>query len=227
MSRPEFDDRRDAGRRLAAALEGFRDAKPLILALPRGGVPVAHEIARALGAQLDLVLVRKIGAPGHEEYGIGAIVDGANPQIVVNDEAVRALNLDREYIYGEAKRQLVELERRRQAYRGAAAPVDTLGRTVIVVDDGIATGSTVRAALRGLRKNRPARLVLAVPVAPLDTLQQLAAECDEIICLIKPDNFYAVGAHYRDFSQTSDEEVIALLGETTIPRSEIPGSTST
>ena len=206
-----FRNRREAGQLLAQAALHLKDANPVVLALPRGGVPVGFEVAQALGAEFDVLLVRKIGAPGHEELGIGAIVDGANPQMVLNDEIVRMTGATPAYIDAEAARQLAELERRRKAYRGGGKPVELKGRTVIVVDDGIATGGTVKAALQGLRLASPARLVLAVPVAPAESLAALRALCDELICLMSPSPFYAVGAHYLDFSQTSDEEVIQLL----------------
>jgi putative phosphoribosyl transferase len=210
---PLFRDRRDAGRQLAAALGLYRDSHPLVLALPRGGVPVGFEVAKALGAPLDVLLVRKIGAPGQEELGLGAIVDGHDPQLVLNEEIIRVVAPPPGYIEAEAQRQLAEIERRRQHYAGDRPPIPVDRRVVIVVDDGIATGGTVKAALRGVARLHPARLVLAVPVAPADTLRQLAADCDDIVCLAKPEPFYAVGPHYQDFRQTTDEEVVSLLAE--------------
>lgn len=211
MTRALFRDRRDAGRRLAMALGKFAKDAPLILALPRGGVPVAYEVAQALNAPLDLLLVRKIGAPGHEEFGIGAVIDGENPQLVLNEDAVRSMAPSPDYIRLEMHRQIAELERRRRAYLGDRDPPDLQGRTVIMVDDGIATGGTVKAALRGARKSAPARLVLAVPVAPREAIAELARECDEIVCLETPAPFFAVGAWYANFDQTDDTEVKALL----------------
>lgn len=215
---PEFRDRQEAGRKLAKVLAAHAAHDPVILGLPRGGVPVAYEVAAALGAELDLVFVRKIGAPGHEELGIGAVVDGANPQLVLNEDIVRQLAPSPNYIRSEMRKQLATIEERRRLYREGMEPVALEGRTVIVVDDGIATGGTARAALRGLRKTNPARLILAVPVAPADTLAQLEDECDEVVCLVSPSPFHAVGAHYGDFSQTGDEEVIHLMREARAPR---------
>ena len=208
---PEFQDRREAGRRLAAALSHFAPTHPLVLALPRGGVPVAFEVAKALNAEMDLLFVRKIGAPGYAELGLGAVVDGADPQLVLNEDIVRQLAPNPNYIRAEMQRQLAEIERRRRAYTGNRPPVEVAGRTVIIVDDGIATGGTIKAALKGLRKNGPARLILAVPVAPTDTIAELAAACDEIVCIARPEPFNAVGAHYADFEQTEDAEVVRLV----------------
>ncbi len=206
-----FADRRDAGRQLAAALERFKDEHPLVLALPRGGVPVAFEVAQALDAPLDVALVRKIGAPGHAELGLGAVVEGEDPQMILNEEVVRLVRPKPGYLQSEKTRQLQELERRRRLYRDGRPAPAVEGRTVVVVDDGIATGGSAKAVLRALSARRAEKLVLAVPVAPADTLEALASEADEIVCLAAPEPFFAVGEHYEDFAQTTDEEVVRLL----------------
>ena len=205
-----FVDRRAAGRELAREVRSLDLSDPVILALPRGGVPVGFEVAKALGAPLDILIVRKIGAPGNEEYGIGALVDGASPQVVIDEAAARMVGATREYIDLQVARQLAEIERRRRIYSTAPA-VPLNGRDVILVDDGIATGGTVRAALQGLAKAGSRRIVLAVPLAPADTLHQLEQMCDRVVCLVSPSPFYGVGMHYGDFTQTEDAEVISLL----------------
>jgi len=212
-----FSDRRQAGRRLAGALTGLKAESPIVLALPRGGVPVAFEVAQALAAPLDVALVRKIGAPGHAELGLGAVVDGTPPQVVLNDEIVRLVAPSPAYLEQEKARQIAEIERRRKLYLGDRAPVAPQGRVVIVVDDGIATGGTVKAVLRALAQATPARRVLAVPLAPAESLAALSAEAEEVVCLASPEPFLAVGAHYDDFRQTSDEEVVELLRAATEP----------
>jgi predicted phosphoribosyltransferase len=206
-----FENRSDAGRQLARRLARFRGHDVVVLALPRGGVPVAFEVAQALGAPLDLLLVRKLGAPGHPELAAGAIVDGETLEIVANEDVLRLTGADHAFLERVAQRELAELERRRALYLGARPPLAVKGRTAIVVDDGVATGATVRAALRGLRRRAPARVVLAVPVAAPEALASLAAEADETECLEAPASFGAVGSFYRDFRQTGDAEVIALL----------------
>lgn len=211
-----FANRRDAGRQLAQVLRDSNFTDVLVLALPRGGVPVGYEIARALRAPLDVMLVRKIGAPGHKEYGIGALVDGASPQIVIDQRVAEQVGATDEYIQRQVALELAEIERRRSLYRtGPAAELH--GRTVIVADDGIATGGTVRAALRALERSAADRVILAVPVAPADALAELRELCSEVVCLATPEPFYAVGAHYEDFSQTSDDEVVQLLRAANAP----------
>jgi putative phosphoribosyl transferase len=212
-----FADRRDAGRQLAAALLRFKDEHPLVLALPRGGVPVAFEVAQTLGAPLDVALVRKLGAPGHAELGLGAVVDGKDPQMILNEEVVRLVRPKPGYLQSEKARQLQELERRRRLYRDGRPAPAVEGRTVIVVDDGIATGGSAKAVLRALSVQRAGKLVLAVPVAPADTLEALSSEADEMVCLAAPEPFFAVGEHYEDFTQTTDEEVVRLLQRASPP----------
>jgi putative phosphoribosyl transferase len=207
-----FADRLEAARALAKRLAGEHLPPPLlVLALPRGGVPIGAEVARVLGAPLDLLLVRKIGAPWQRELAVAAVVDGDAPEVVIDDETSEATGASRAYIDEQAQIEWREIERRRERYLRGRAPLPVLGKTVIVVDDGIATGTTMRAALKALRRRQPARLVLAVPVAPHDTLMQLKREVDRIICLSEPSPFRAIGLHYVDFHQVSDDEVIAAL----------------
>jgi putative phosphoribosyl transferase len=174
-------------------------------------VPVAYEIARALEASLDIIVARKLGAPGQHELGLGAIVDGDHPQSVLNEEIIRELGVSAQYIQGEIEAELKEIRRRQATYRKGRPAAALAGRTVIVVDDGIATGGSIRAALRGVRRMEPAKLVLAVPVAPPETIAALRGEADEIVCLEAPEYFMALGEFYDDFRQTGDDEVIELL----------------
>lgn len=206
-----FANRTAAGKALAARLQEGRYPDPVVLALPRGGLPVAAEIAGALGAPLDLVLVRKIGLPSQPELALGAVVDGEHPQVVVNEATRHLVEADPEAFAALERRELREIERRRALYLGSRARAPVAGRTAIVVDDGLATGATARAALRALRAQAPAKLVLAVPVAPPDTLEALAAETDEIVCLEAPEPFYAIGQFYADFGQLDDAEVRRIL----------------
>ena len=170
-----------------------------------------RRLLTALGAPLDVIVVRKLGAPGQPELGIGAVVDGDHPRAIFNQDIVEHLGVSDEYIEAEIARQLKEVNRRESAYRGGRAKIPLAGKTVILVDDGIATGSSVRAALRGVRRQKPKRLVLAVPVAPAETIEALRSEADEIVCLETPEDFFAVGQFYRDFHQVTDDEVEAIL----------------
>jgi len=217
MTQPLFHDRVDAGRQLAERLTAYADRPDvLVLALPRGGVPVAFEVARALGAPMDVFLVRKLGLPGHEELAMGAIATGGVR--VVNRELVEALRIPDRIIDAVAEREGVELTRREREYRGERAAPEVAGRTVILVDDGLATGSTMRAAAEALREEGAARLVVAVPVGPIETCEEFRSEVDEIVCGLMPEPFAGVGRWYEDFSQTSDEEVRDLLARSRAPR---------
>jgi predicted phosphoribosyltransferase len=212
MSR--FRNRSDAGRVLAAKL-GTYAKRPdvIVLALPRGGVPVAYEVARALDAPLDVFLVRKLGVPGHEEFALGAIATGGVR--VINQDVVRGLGIPPDMIDAVAAREQLELERRERLYRGDRPAPDVRGRTVILVDDGLATGATMYAAVKALRQQGAGRVVVAVPIAPPETCEQLREEVDDIVCAVTPEPFHAVGRWYEDFSQTTDDEVRDLLGRST------------
>jgi predicted phosphoribosyltransferase len=210
VARTVFHDRSEAGDVLAARLGHYAGADDvLVLALPRGGVPVAARVARALGAPLDVFVVRKLGVPGHEELAMGAIASGGVR--VVNEQVVARLGLGEADLRRVAEVEGRELARREQRYREGRAPPDLAGRVVILVDDGLATGSTMRAAVAAARRHDPARVVVAVPTAPASTCQRLREEADEVICATTPRPFRAVGYSYRSFPQTSDEEVRALL----------------
>jgi len=205
-----FRDRREAGQVLADRLTAYAGRPDvLVLALPRGGVPVAYEVARALGAPLDVFLVRKLGVPGQEELAMGAVATGGVR--VLNEQVVGALGIPPSVIEAVAAWQQQELARRERLYRGDRPPPDVRGRTVILVDDGLATGSTMRAALAALRRQQPARLVVAVPTAAPETCDELRAEADDVVCATTPEPFDSVGLWYEDFSQTTDEEVRELL----------------
>jgi putative phosphoribosyl transferase len=206
-----YSTREQAGRMLARRLMPHAAHDVVVLGVPRGGLPVAKEVADALGAPLDVVVVRKLGAPGQPELGIGAVVDGDHPRAIFNQDIIEHLGVSDEYIEAEIARQLKEVNRREAAYRGGRTKVPLAGRTVIVVDDGIATGSSIRAALRGVRRQKPKRLILAVPVAPADTIAALRSDADEIVCLETPADFFAVGQFYRDFHQVTDDEVKMIL----------------
>jgi len=205
-----FEDRVEAGQILASQLRAYADrVDVVVLALPRGGVPVGFEIAQALRAPLDVMIVRKLGVPGHEELALGAIASGGVR--VLNRRLVEELALSAGTIEAIARRQQVELERQEKLYRGDRPPMDVARQVVILVDDGIATGSTMRAAIQALRQQEPARIVLAVPVAPPSVCVEMEGMADELLCLAQPTGFFAVGQWYRDFSQTTDEQVRNLL----------------
>jgi len=205
-----FSDRVEAGRVLAERLSGYANRPDLlVLALPRGGVPVGFEVAQALHSPLDVFLVRKLGVPGHEELAMGAVASGGLR--VLNEDVVRSLQIPASVIDAVAAAEQKELERREQLYRGDRPRPDVRGRTLILVDDGLATGSSMLAAVRSLRNQDAARIVVAVPIASQDTCDLVREEVDEVVCAVTPEPFYAVGLWYRDFSQTSDEEVRELL----------------
>ena len=212
-----FKDRSDAGRRLAAAVMGYKDQQPVVLALPRGGVPVAAEVAAALNAPLDLILVRKIGVPFQPELAMGAVVDGGAPLVVRNEDVISLAGIEEADFNAVRDRELAEIERRRERYLGGRERVEVAGRTAIVVDDGIATGATTRAALRATRLRNPKKLVLAVSVAPTDSLAVMRQEADDVVCLEDYTSFGAIGFYYSDFWQVSDEKVIEILARFRAP----------
>jgi predicted phosphoribosyltransferase len=206
-----FSDRREAGRRLAQALGSAGADRPVVLALPRGGVPVGFEVARALHAPLDILIVRKLGAPEHEELAIGAIASGG--VLVLNEDAIAALEIGPKDLARVREREAAELARREERYRKGAPPVAVGGRTVILVDDGLATGSSMLAAVRALRVRDPKSIVVAVPVAPAETAEMLRRYADDVVVLATPEPFRGVGCWYGDFAQTTDDEVEALLSD--------------
>jgi predicted phosphoribosyltransferase len=210
----QFKDRRDAGRILAQDLSAYAGRSDVIVvALPRGGVPVAYEVALALSTPLDIFLVRKLGLPGHEELAVGAIASGGIR--VLNEDIIHALYVPEEMINNVARHELRELQRREQLYRGERPALDVHDKTVILIDDGLATGASMRAAVAGLRAQQPARIVIAVPAAAPETCNAFEFKVDEIICSITPEPFLGVGRWYEDFSQITDEQVRALLDEAT------------
>lgn len=211
MSGSVFSDRNEAGVRLADALASLALVRPVVYALPRGGVPVAAPVARRLAAPLDLLFVRKIGVPGHEELAAGSVVDGEQPDVVLNPDVMRLAGLTEAAIRAAAEPHLREIERRRVLYLTGAAPVSARGRSAILVDDGIATGASMRAAIAAVRRRDPVAVVVATPVAAAETVDALAREVDRVVCLVTPDQFGAVGHFYRDFHQISDAEVVEIL----------------
>ncbi len=212
-----YENRSDAGRRLAKDLANYASEKPIILALPRGGVVVAAEIAEALDAPLDLLLVRKIGVPFQPELAMGAVVDGAHPHVIRNEDVIALATISADEFNSVRQAELAEIERRRKLYLADRPRANVKDRVVIVVDDGIATGATTRAALEAVRERNPKKLVLAVPVAPTSTLDELTGVADQIVCLQSHEPFYAIGFYYDDFDQVTDSEVISILSKTRAP----------
>ena len=218
-----FQDRADAGRQLARALAGCKGQQPVVLALPRGGVSVAAEVATALDAPLDVILVRKIGVPFQPELAMGAVVDGDEPLVVRNEAVIRHAGIGEAAFQAVCDSELAEIERRRQRYLGGRERIEVAGRSAIVIDDGIATGATMRAALRATRLRKPKKLILAVPVAPTDSLAAMRREADEIVCIEAHADLGAIGYYYSDFRAVPDEAVIALLAQFPV-RKEKPQS---
>lgn len=208
---PEFDDRTEAGLRLGEALADRVHGDVIVYAIPRGGAPVALEVARALGAPLDLALVRKIGAPQNPEVALAAVIDGRHPRTIINEDVVRITGASADYLERERVSALTEIERRRGLYFGGHDRLDPGGRVAVLVDDGLATGATARAAIAGLRAQGVRRIVLAIPVAPRALAATLRQEVDELVCLLEPEPFRSVGEAYGNFHQVDDAEVIACL----------------
>ena len=211
-----FADRTEAGQALARELVKYRGQPVHVYALPRGGAQVAAEVARALNAPLDLIFVRKIGAPAQPELAIGAVVDGGTPIIVRNDDVVRFTGTRDSQFDQICRRELQEIERRRKVYLQNRPPLDPAGKIAIVIDDGVATGATMRAALRATRMRHPKKLVLAVPVGAYDSIEELRGEVDEVVCLSAPEDFGALGYYYEDFRQLSDQDVIDILDRSSV-----------
>ncbi|MEK1891013.1 MAG: phosphoribosyltransferase family protein [Phyllobacterium sp.] len=206
-----FEDRADAGRQLAKALKEYQNQDVVVLALPRGGVAVAVEVANELVAPLDLIIVRKVGVPYQPELAMGAVIDGSHPLVVRNDDVFYSSGVSEEVFQRECAEELKEIERRRAVYFGKRAPIDVAGRTVILVDDGIATGATARVAILGLQQRKPRKVILAVPVGATETMEALRHEVEEVVCLEEPAALEAIGFHYGYFPQLSDEEVMQAL----------------
>ncbi|HKK29923.1 MAG TPA: phosphoribosyltransferase [Alphaproteobacteria bacterium] len=213
-----FRDRTEAGQKLGEAMRKLRDEHPdmddpVVLALPRGGVPVALEVARMMEAPLDLLMVRKLGVPFQPELAAGAVVNGDDPQVVINDEVMRMADLTEEDLEPIKERELAKIDERRQRYLQGRSPLAIAGRDAIVIDDGVATGATTRAALKALRQKNPRSLTLAIPVAPPDTVEKLKQEVDHVVCLEAPEWFRAIGLHYANFDQVTDDEVVQMLDD--------------
>ncbi|MCP8309762.1 MAG: phosphoribosyltransferase [archaeon] len=206
-----FRDRKEAGKFLAEALSEYKDKNPIVLAIPRGGVIVAYEVAKALNAHLDLIIPRKVGAPNQPELAIGAVTEDGTT--ILNQDILQYLRVPDEYIKEEVKNQVEEIKRRMKKYLEDKLRLSIEGKVTILVDDGVATGATIKAAIASIRKRKPALTVLAIPVGPPDTIEELRREADEVICLMTPEPFFAIGQFYKSFEQTSDEEVIEILNK--------------
>lgn len=206
-----FDDRRQAGEKLASALLDLKSPDPVVYALPRGGLPVAAAVAERLAAPLDIILVRKLGAPRHKELAIGAVVDGPAPTVVLHRDIISELGVSQDYIDEARKEALSEIERRRKLYVGGREPISPSGRNVIIVDDGLATGATMETAVKAMRSAGAGRIIVAVPTAPADTAAKFRRLADDFVCLETPEPFWSVGGQYRSFPQLKDDDVVEIL----------------